>query len=71
MANPDRAVEELRMSWKRVALRWGNCQEVWKDSVRRDFEEKYWTVLTDQTEAAIEDMSRVAEMICLARRHVR
>ena len=44
------ALTDLETAWKRLALQWEESTQLWDDAVRRDFEQRYWTPLTSESQ---------------------
>jgi uncharacterized protein YukE len=52
---------------KDLRVRWQQVQEDWNDPVRREFEENHWTELEARVQAALQAMSRLAQVMTQVR----
>ena len=64
------AVDKLEQAWRRLARRWQESEQVWNDSVRRDFEKRYWTPLAQEATATRKQATLLAQVIARAQRSV-
>jgi hypothetical protein len=51
---------KLHKAWKKLVLDWEATKQVWRDSVSRQFEEKYLAPLEPQIDATLQRMRALA-----------
>lgn len=61
---------QLNTTHKRLHQRWQATKSVWNDPVQQDFEKRYVEPLSQQTQATLREMARLAEVMAKVRRHV-
>ena len=71
MVNSNTAISQLDATWQTLRQRWEHAKTLWNDSVRRGFEEDYWTPLEKQTQATQREVERLAQVIAKARQSVK
>jgi hypothetical protein len=64
----DSGWSELSAALKDLKRRWEEVRQQWDDPVSRDFEERTWTPLEDQTVAVLRALDRLAPVLDRARR---
>lgn len=57
--------------WQRLALMWGDSEQVWNDAVRQDFDKRFMTPLQEETMATMKEMAKLLEVIAKAQRDVK
>jgi hypothetical protein len=71
MGNLSSTATDLQANWHRLCQKWENVKTLWNDSVRRGFEDDYWTPLERQTQATQREMERLVQVIAQAQRNVK
>ena len=71
MSNLSSTAADLQTDWRRLWQKWENVKTQWNDSVRRGFEDDYWTPLEKQAQAVQREMERLAQVIAKAQRSVK
>ncbi|MBK8540741.1 MAG: hypothetical protein IPL60_12170 [Ardenticatenia bacterium] len=61
---------DLHIVLKRLARSWADSEQNWNDSVRRDFEKRYWQPLADECQTTAKEMDHLAQVLAQARRSV-
>ena len=54
---------QLHGALKTLRLHWEDTKPEWRDQVRHDFEENYWTPLELQVQAALQEMDRLSALM--------
>jgi len=70
MASLDASIEQLSTAWKVLHKRWGDTTPLWNDSVSQGFEKNYMVVFEGQTQATLNEMQNLAQVIGEAQRRV-
>ena len=71
MANLSTTITQLDTAFQTLRQRWEHTKALWNDSVRRGFEDDYWTPLEKQTQTTQREMERLAQVISQAQRSVK
>ncbi len=71
MPNPQGTIEDLAVAWKQLLLCWQQTEQQWHDPVRREFEQRYWTPLEEQTRGVAKAAEQVAQTLAQAQRAVK
>jgi hypothetical protein len=71
MSNLTSTLEQLNSALLVLRQRWEYTKTMWNDSVRRGFEDDYWTPLEKQTQATQREMEKLAQVIAQAQRSVK
>jgi hypothetical protein len=71
MANLGTTIAQLDAAFRTLSQRWEHTKTLWNDSVRRSFEDDYWTPLETQARETQREMERLAQVIAQARRSVK
>ncbi|MBM3127946.1 MAG: hypothetical protein FJ009_04830 [Chloroflexi bacterium] len=71
MSNLGSTATDLHTNWRRLCQKWEYTKTLWSDSVRRGFEDDYWTPLEKQTQATQREMERLAQVIAQAQRSIK
>ena len=58
---------KLHNQLKDLRARWQQMQDIWDDSVRREFEENYWDVLELRVQTALRAMDQLSTAVIQAR----
>ncbi len=70
MTQPDMA-NDFNALWQRLAVMWGDSEQVWNDAVRRDFDKRFMTPLQAETLATMKEMAKLLAVIAQAQRNVK
>jgi hypothetical protein len=57
---------KLHKAWKKLWLRWESTKLEWRDSVSREFEDKYLTPLEPQIDVTLQRMRTLASALSTA-----
>ena len=71
MSEINSSVTELDTALKSLRLRWASTSVLWNDSVSQSFETKYLNTIEHNTQAILNEMHRLAQLIADARRQVK
>jgi hypothetical protein len=71
MSNLSSMLDQLNSALLVLRQRWEHTKTLWNDSVRRGFEDDYWTPLEKQTQATQREMEKLAQVIAQAQRSVK
>jgi len=63
MITPATGRGKLYGTLKDLRLRWEDTERLWRDSVRRDFEENVWIPLVELSQAAIRGIDRLDQVL--------
>lgn len=66
----DAVSEELSSQWHKLSTLWLESEQLWNDSVRRDFEKKYMTPLQEETLATMKEMAKLMEVLARVQREI-
>jgi hypothetical protein len=70
MSNTHQPITQLETSFKRLRQRWEEGKQLWDDPVQQDFERRYWEPMGQETMVTLREMTRLAETLARAQRHV-
>ena len=63
MITPATGRGKLYGTLKDLRLRWDDTERLWRDPVRRDFEENVWNPLVELSQAAIRGIDRLDQVL--------
>ncbi len=66
MSNPRQPVEHMQTALQALRQRWEATQRLWRDRVQQDFAKAYIEPLNRETQATLEEMQRLAEVLAKA-----
>lgn len=65
------ALDDFNALWQRLFVLWTDSEQVWNDTVRRDFDKRYMTPLQEESVATMKAMAKLLEVIARAQREVK
>jgi hypothetical protein len=51
-----------------LKVRWHEARRLWRDAVRKDFEENFWEPLVPQVESALQAIDQMEQVLAKMRR---
>ena len=71
MTNLANQHDELSAAWKLLQQRWAATGEVWNDGVYEEFAAQHMEPLAQQTQAVMQSLARLAQVVSKAERLVK
>ena len=71
MTNLSSQLTDLDAAWQQILQRWAATGEVWNDRVYEEFAAQHMEPLAQQTQAAMQSLARLAQVVSKAERVVK
>jgi hypothetical protein len=71
MTNLSSQLTDLDAAWQQILQRWAATGEVWNDRVYEEFAAQYMEPLAQQSQAALQSLARLAQVVSKAERVVK